>query len=88
MANTNFVIAVPAATVAEFKSLVINAASENDVVLMDRIASGNGQAWHLSGNDKPKPTVIAYDNGRIVWQNLNPKRLGIECTFLQKWGNG
>ncbi len=87
MANTNFTIAVPAAMVTEFKTLVIKAAKANDVTLLDRASLGNGQAWSLKGMDKPSPSVIGYSNGQIVWQNLNPQRLGIECKFLKKWGN-
>ena len=87
MANSNFVIAVPSATVVEFKALVIKAAKDNDIVLLDRANLGNGQCWSLKGLDRPSPSVIGYDSGQVVWQNLNPQRLGIECKFIKKWAN-
>jgi hypothetical protein len=87
MANTNFVTAIAPAMVIEFKDTVIKQAKENDVILMDRKDLGNGQSWSLKGLDKPKPSVIGYESGQIVWQNLNPTRIGIECKFIKKWAN-
>lgn len=87
MANTNFVTLIAPAKLIGFKSTVVELALEHDVVLEDRIALGNGQSWSLVGVASPKPSVIAYCNGKVVWQNLNPQRIGLECKFLSKWGN-
>lgn len=87
MANTNFVTAIAPVYVTEFKDTVVKQAKEAGIILMDRANLGNGQSWSLKGLEKPNPSVIAYSNGQVVWQNLNPNRIGIECKFIKKWAN-
>lgn len=88
MANTNFITEVARAEVKKFKTTVVKAAKENSILLVNRVASGKGQVWQVSDTTtRPKPTVTAYSNGQIMWQNLNPTRIGIDCKILKRWGN-
>lgn len=88
MANTNFTTAIAPINVVAFKDVVIKAAADNEITLVERTDLGNGQAWSLkSWSKKPRISVIAYTVGTIVWQNINPQRIGISHKIASRWAN-
>ena len=86
--NSNFLMGVSTLEVAEFKSIVIDAALEKaQLQLVEQPAKGNDQVWHL-GCKTPeyKVSVIAYGRtGSVVFQNLSPIKLGLCKRAIKSW---
>jgi len=97
MAMRNFSVVVPLAELKGYLQIVLDAGNKGGVPLRavaKKDVTGNTEVWRLkakvghgkTGVNKRRTVIVsAYESGSVNFQGVNPERIGLDETIVNKW---